>query len=724
MAVIGRIRKHSTLLLIIVGVAILAFLVGDALTNRTSSQRQNIFDKMIKVGSDYISWQAFDNAYNIRRQMAKENNQGAELSGEQDFQLGNELYNELVDSLLYAKQAAKLGIVVTDEEIADMMISDMPHQYAQQFFNQGQGYDMNLARNFIENLNNYPDTNIIKYYLRMEDAVRKETIQKKYQNLLSGAYYLPKAFAQKMADEQKLRADIVGIQLPYSLSMVSDDKVTFTQEDVEKWYQEHKYRFPQEEEFRNVDYVIFDIQPSAADLQKIADTVNARYNAFLQSEDPDIFVNRMPDSRYDSTYFKRGALPVPALDSVVFNAPINTFIPPFVDGNFWVFAKLLDAKHRPDSVCISVISILDKGLQESPRSEEVSAARLDSAFNLVKSGADFYQTALQFSDDKVDQMPDSASLWLIDGTTEAAIYQKWFDTLYNFPVGSIIKQKETGVTFIFKVKAVTSFEKKVQLAIGKVAIEASSATIESIETAANNFANGLSNAKEFDDKVTKSGLNKRTFERVQLMSYNLPGVNGNGREIIKWIYDKEREKGDVSEVYMMEGMNVVVCVKDIYPKGYVPLSNEQIKNYVETMVKRDKKAQKLETLVKPLLNKDLTTITADLKTETDSFRVDTFSVTFADRNLSYFGPEMKVIGQIFSHDAATKNVLYKGDMGVYVLKINKIEVPTVTFNEQSITQTEGIMQQGKSSYARTVQSATTRTLKKMTEIEDNRYMFY
>jgi peptidyl-prolyl cis-trans isomerase D len=717
MAVIFIIRKHSTILLIAVAVALIAFLLGDFLSNPNQGGDPRRPDKLIVVGGENISWNDFNLTYDMKKQQEKDN-RGVALQGEQEFQLGNQLYNELVDSLLINKQASSLGIVVTNEEVADLIASDMPHPWAQQWFNIGDGYKVETVRNFLSNLGSQ-DSNIVKYYFMQEAALAKEAFYLKYLNLLSKAYYLPKAFAKRMADEQQTKAELEVVQIPYSSELVSDDKISFTQDDVKKWYEENKYRFEQEEELRDVDYVIFEIQPSSVDLDNIAKSVSSAYDEFLETDQPELFINRMSDTRYDSTYFKQGALPVPALDTIVFNAPVGTFIPPFIDGNNWIFAKLLNAKDRPDTISASYIVVLKHNQERQVRTTEEATARLDSAYHLLKSGADFYQTALQFSDDNVAQMPDSGNLWLVDGSG-MPVYQAWFDTLYKLPVGSIVKYNLPGADFIFKTNQHSPFTRKVQLAIAKKAIDASSETIDNIESIANNFANGLTNSKDFEEKVAKEGLNKRNFNRVQIMSYSLPGVNGNGRELIRWVYDdKKVKKGDVSSVFLMENMFVVLTLKEIFPKGYTSLSNEQLKSYAESMVKRDKKAEKLEELLRPSLSKNLTDIATQF-----TVIVDTVQVAFGDRNFGRYGPEAKILGEIFAKQANQNQTIYKGDMGVYVLKVNKIDIPDMAFNEQNHAAIDLITEQGKRTFAQNVQNAALKVLQKMYKIEDNRYKFF
>jgi peptidyl-prolyl cis-trans isomerase D len=628
--------------------------------------------------------------------------------------------------MLFAIQGNSLGITVTAEELHDLVAGPHPHQMAERFFNQGNGYDMRLAQQFLENMAQF-DSTARNYYMEMESAIEKETYITKYLNLLSKAYYMPKAFARKIQEENSWKAELEIVQVPYSSPLVSDDKIKVNDEDLKKWYEANKYRFKQEQEYRSVDYVIFTVQPSENDFKEIAENVAQTYEEFTQTDEPKLFVNRMPNSRFDSAYHKAGELP-PAIDTALFSAKVGTFVPPYIDfypeGEMWTFAKLLAAETRPDSINVSPIFIGWYGRdQQNQRKKEESQAMVDSAFHAIMLGADFAEVSKKYSDIPYAQYFEDGKIWLVDGIgTEffGSEQQGIFDTLYNFNTGAIVKKELPGGVLIFKMNERTAMERKIQVAIGRKIIEASTETIESIESAANNFANGTDTYEKFTNAVIKHNLNKRSFDRVEKMTYSLPGTSGNSsREIIKWVYDEETKKGDVSKIYSLENMYVVVAVKDFLPEGYITLENEQVKQYAEAMVKRDKKAEMLEAMLKKSLSSSASITKIAEKYST---MVDTSVISFADRNFSHFGPEGKMIGKIFAQKD-TKIGVYKGDQGVYVVKINKFDTPTLDIENSNISDNMYV-QQSSYMYQNRIFRDGTKALKKLYKIEDNRYRVF
>ena len=361
-------------------------------------------------------------------------------------------------------------------------------------------------------------------------------------------------------------------------------------------------------------------------------------------------------------------------------------------------------------------------MEVTTRKEAESAKIADSAYRELMAGADFYEVATRRSDIPMAQMPDSGRVWMMDGSVErffidGSPIQMFFDTLYTRTPGSVVRVEYPVGTYIFRVNASTPFSPKVQLAIGRKQISASSETIDNIESAANNFANGTTTYEQFDRKVTSEKLNRRSFERASATCYTVPGLDpSSSREVVRWAYDKDTRKGDVSNVFSFENSFVVVTLKDIYPKGYA--SYDMVKPYVETMARRDKKAA---ILLKSL--EDEMAKTSDLSKIASKFEVevDTVSVRFADRNLGHYGAEAEVIGRLFGTAAANKNLVSKGEMGVYLLCPTSFSYPEAmnASGERSKLQ-ESMTERQNMMFQQQLQQGLTATLRKMYKLSDYR----
>ena len=715
MAVIGRIRKHSVILLVIVALALLAFIVGDL-----KKPSNKIYSSFIQVGKTKISYLEFEERYNHYHDLVRQQN-GGTLSHEDEYQLRDNIYNELVDSVTLYSQMNALGISVTTDELRDLVAGENPNMYARRFFSDANGnYSSQLAQGFLDNMSQY-DSNIVKAYMDLERYVEKEALNNKYFSLLAKGSYMPKAFAGMGLDEEETTSDVLLVQVPYGHASVSDDKVNVSDKEVQKWYDENKYRFVQEEEWRNLEYVMFPIEPSTSDLAAIERDFREQFEEFKTAENPRNFISRMVDSRYDSTYYKQGELPA-GLDSIVFRMPVGSYVEPFVDADYWYFAKLLNAKNRPDSINVSLIFVSKRGLQNAQRKESASKKIVDSAYQELLAGGDFYEVATRRSDIPQAQLPDSGRFWMTDGSAErffvdGSPVQMYFDTLYMRAPGSVVKVEYPVGTYIFRVNASTPFSPKVQVAVGKKQISASSETIDNIESAANNFVNGTTTYGQFDQKVTAEKLNRRSFERAAATSYSVPGLDATAsRDVVRWAYDKDTKKGDVSNVFSFENMFVVAALKDIYPAGNAPL--DMLRQYAETMVRRDKKAEILQQSLKETMSKtnDLAEIATQYGVETD-----TVTVRFADRNLGHYGAEAEVIGTLFGKEQVNSNMVCKGEMGVYVLCPIRYNHPeAMSASGERIERQNAIADRQKMMYQNQLQQGLTAALRKMYKVSDYR----
>jgi peptidyl-prolyl cis-trans isomerase D len=314
MAVIGKIRKHSVILLLIVAIALLAFILGDFIKPGNSGLKE-----FITIDNDEISYYDYMDKYNYYSGLLKDNN-----AENVEYEANNYTYNEMVDSIILSKQLIPLGISVTAEELNELMAGDNPHPDARRFFGGPEGkYDKQIAQGFLANMDQY-DSAVVAAYLYWENAIEKQTLLNKYLNMLGKSYYLPKVFARKMQEESEMKAQVLLTHIPYTNELVSDDKIKFTEDDIKQWYEKNLYRFPQDQEMRNIDYVIFEIKPSEQDLQEIENDVRQKYAEFVASAEPEKYINSMVDSRYDSTFFKQNKLPS-HIDTLLFNAPIGTW---------------------------------------------------------------------------------------------------------------------------------------------------------------------------------------------------------------------------------------------------------------------------------------------------------------------------------------------------------------------------------------------------------------
>ncbi len=706
MAAIGRIRKHSGLLLVIIGLALLAFILGDFVRKGQSHSND-----LAVIDGEKISWNEFENSFKEVEEKFKQQSGKENFTPEENFQIREYAWNMLLREYLLENEYSKLGIDVTEEEMNDLTTGKNPDPMIRQLFSDPETGAFNAAavQQFMQNKDQAkPEER------RLFDGVLKDIktnrYASKYNYLIAKSYYLPKPLAKKMYEDYYSNASFRVVQANYKL--IDDKTIKLTDEDYKKWYEGHKYMFEQPEEVRDFDYVIFDVVPTPADLVALQEEVTKLFAEFKESADPISFVNSLPDTKYDSTYFKKGKLPM-SLDSLAFTTTVGEFLAPVVENNEYLFAKVLDVRMRPDSVKASHILIQYEGARGSKtkRTKEDAKKLADSILIQSRMATNqFAQIALKFSEYPTVKKDSGDLNWMADGD---ANYQLFFDSLYML-VNNDVRIVETGLGYhVMMVTGKTAPERKVQLAIAKKAIEASEKTVQDIYSLANKFASENENTTKFNESVVKQGLAKRAADNIKAMEYTIPGVK-DGREIVRWAFEEKIEKNTVSQVFDVDGKYIIATLKEIKPKGFATL--EQVKPMIESLVKRDKKAEQLIEKVKAATAKssDPSMIATQFQSVVDT--VATFN--FGAFNLYNYGPEQDVIGAISVMKPGSVSKPLKGNMGVYVVYYDQYTPAAPTTDYKMISMQMANM------FAQRVSNESFNALQKNIKIKDYRVKYY
>ena len=706
MAAIGRIRKHSGLLLIIIGAALLAFILGDFVR-----KGQSHTNKIAVVDGENVSWTEFENRFKDVEEKFKQQSGKENFTSEEVFQIREYAWNMLLRDFLLGSEYKKLGIDVTEEEMNDLTTGKNPDPMIRQIFSDPETGAFNPAavQQFIQNKDQAkPEER--RFFDNILKDIKTNRFSNKYNYLVAKSYYLPKSLAKKMYEDYSSNATLRVVQANYRL--VDDKSIKLTDEDYKKWYEDHKYMFEQPEEVRDLDYVIFDVVPTPADLKAIDEEVVKMYKEFKETTDPISFVNTLPDAKYDSTFFKKGKLPL-SLDSLAFSAQVGDFIAPAVEDNAYLFAKIIDIKMRPDSVRASHVLIQYEGARgaKTKRTKEEAKHLADSIMiQAKKATGQFAQFALKFSDYPTVKKDSGDLNWMMDGNPN---FQLFFDSLYTLK-NSDIRIVETALGYhVMMVTGKTAPEKKVRIAVAKKAIEPSDKTIQDVYSVANKFASENENTTKFNQAIVKQGLSKRTADNLKSMEYTIPGVK-DGREVVRWAFEEKTEKNMVSQVFDIDGKYIVATLKDVKEKGYATL--EQVKPMIESLVKRDKKAKQLIEKVKAAVAKSNNPeeIATQFQTKVDTVA----NFNFGAFNLYNYGPEQEAIGFISTMKPGQVSKPIKGNMGVYVVYYDQFTpaAPTTDYKMISMQMANMFMQR--------VSNETFNAIQKNAKIKDYRVKYY
>ena len=657
MAIIGTIRKHSWIAVVLVGGAILAFIFQDLSKNRGG------IPDVGKVDGATMTSQRFNELVTEAEDNYKMQYQVSQVPSEVEIQLRDQVWQQFVEETLIEEQTSKLGLTVSPAEMNDMYVGQFIHPYIRQSFTDPKTgvYDIQQVNYWIENFSNI-DTMRRRQWVELEKAVKTDREQQKYVTLLSSGFYMPKAISEKVASYAAEASNVRVVALPYM--SVTDEEATIADADYKAYYDEHKAEFRIREEMRELEFITYPVNPTAEDLAEIEQEVQKVWNEFQEvpADELAFFVNAESDRSYDSSYVKASSFRAP-LDEQIAAAGAGAMLAPQMVGNEWVMAKVLGSAVRPDSLRASVIYILnEKAGGNISRTNEQAKQLADSVLALVNGNKmSFEQAVSQFSDDPQKEDTKGDMNWQLDGG-----YGFLNEQLINTPVGtSFLFEHPQGVGyFVVKVTDKTPATKKYRVAMITREIVPSNNTNRAIYNEANRFAGQNRTIDAFDAAAREQNMQVRNAQ-VSMMDDRMAGI-ANARSIVQWAYNEDTKVGAVADqVYECDGMFVVVALKDVYRKGYATL--EQVRPMIEQQVRVDKKAQVLMERANAAVKagQDIQSIAVALNTPVDTLD----SIAFGDMNLQKFGMEPKVISAI----AVTKSGIVgpvKGANGVYVVQVD------------------------------------------------------
>ena len=735
MAVIGRIRKYSGLLIAIIGIALAGFVLQDFFKKSGSGRGAKEFGE---VGGEKISYRDFDAKVEEQVEQIKKQSEGQPVNSDKVNQIRQQVWNQMVRDIIMTKQLDELGITVSTDELYDLVQGKDPHPYIIQSFTnpQTKQLDRDRLNQFLHSFDQLTPE-IKTQWINLEKAIKEDRINKKYNALIANAFYVPAVIAKRNFINKNQKAVVRLINLPYT--EIKDTNVTVTDKEISAAYEEHKKDFEQSEPMRALDFVVFDVLPSDDDLKKAKEDIDNIKIEFEKAGDKEIanFTNSNSDSRYDSTFYPKGKLPL-GIDTVVFKAaapatkvvkskkaskkqlkPLeNTtksgiIIGPYIDNNTYYLAKLIETQDRPDSMRAKHILLAFQGSERAEqnikRTKIQAKKSADSILDVLKKNPLLFEDiAKKMSDDPTAKQKGGDLGWFADGTM---VYQ-FNEACLKGKVGDKVLVETMFGYHVIEITGKKDAVKKARVAIIKRAIDPSNKTVQDIYAKASKFTAENPDLNSFESSAVKQGLNKRSADFVREMDNGLPGME-QAREIVRWSFDEKSKVGDVKD-FEVDNKYVTAVLKSVKKKGIPKL--EEIKKEITAIAKKDKKA---EMLIKKFADVKKTASTLEQMAAILKCKVDTAKeVSFSSYSLPAAGNEPAVIGTIFTLKKGSLSSPIKGEKGVFVFNVDDIvEPPQVTDFKNEV------MQQA-SFFKSRVSYEVFNALQKETEITDNRIIYY
>ena len=704
MAILENIRKRTTVLILIIGLALFAFVISGVFTNGDVNGK--VGSSIAEINGEEISIDAF------RQKVDIASRRSATAS---TMQTVNQVYDQEVRNAVLGQQFQDLGVDIEQDQILNYIGTIPSYSQSPQFQNESGMFDQNKFRNFIAELkmNNPEQYNL---WLQDEQAIIQSAKQQTYFNLIKagvGATLKEGELDYKLAND---KIDVKYVRIPFT--SIADSTIAVSKSEIQTYINNHKEDFKQEPA-RDIQFVYFQEKASTADETAVKNAITklmddtVEYNAqtdkndtiagFRNATDMMAFLDRNSDIKFDTIYRSKKELPAKFADTLM-TLEVGEMFGPYRDGDFFKVSKMIGRKPN-GSVKASHILIAYEGAQRAnpevtrtKEEAEVEAKRL--LREARKKDAKFVELARDNSDGP--SAPNGGDLGYFQ---EGRMVPAFNDFAFNNKVGTI-GMVETD--FGFHIINIDDKEDIVQIATLAREIEPSEETTNKLFTDATKFEmESIESSKAFSDLAKENEYVVRPVNKIKATDENLPGLSAQ-RNIVQWAFQEDTKIGDIKRFDLAGGYAVAQLTKT-YEKGL--MSVEDASALVLPKLRKERKAAQIIAANK---GKSI----EDLAKDNNVSASTASALTVKSPTIPGAGSEPAVVGRAFAMKEGATSDLIEGNTGIYKLTVTKkTEAPKLDNYSMYATSV-------KTSRESKVNTAVYDALKDASVIEDKRASFY
>ena len=697
MALIGRIRNNLWMVLILVGLAMLGFIIMD-MGSGGGGGGANGNTTMGKIAGKKVDYLEFDKKIRLRYNGA---------SADQ-YTLKNALWNSLINEAIIEKEGEALGLTVSNQELetlvygpnySPVIIQDFPLRGA---YGQPDIEQLNQIRDLeAQGFPNNPS--YTPFWNEEKERVRRDRMQTKLTNLVSKSVYTPTWMAEMQHNDRNGTAQIAYVAIPFD--RVANTEVVVEDADYKAYLADNKTKYTRDLPQQTISYVTFDIKPTSEDSLALKNELGSLVAEFKTPKSDDQIFVESNQGIYSDAYMFKDQLGAIADD--VFDAEVGTVYGPYLDGDTYKVAKVLDRRVIPDSVSAS--HILRNAEAQNPIA--LQAARDTIAFiqaELAK-GVSFEELAKQYSQDPGSGAKGGDLGTFKPGTMVPAFNNACF---YESPDEMKVVETQFGVHLINVTKQYNNGKKGIKVAYLQKPIVPSKVTTKKIYSDALRFASANTDIEAMKKAANEAGFEVSTSAPLDENGFNIANL-GSGestRTMIKWA--NEAKVGTVSpsvyrytdKVRFYENKYVVAAVASKDKAGLPSVAS--MKGTLKNLVMNQKKG---EVIAAQIAGLDLAAVVAKY----DGVKIDSTSTAFSGTV-----PDPELVAGVFKMNAGQTSQPIIGVNGVYVATMINKPTPSEATNIPSLKSQISSAAKGQA------RSLLLPALKKNTKIDDKRSDFF
>ena len=620
MATLQRIRNHGLFLLIIVGLAMLAFILGDAL-NSGSSFMNKSREYIGEIEGQKIHYTEYESAVEQMTEVYKIESGRSDFDEDMHAQIRNQVWQMLVAKYTLQDQAKQIGMDITSDELYELCAGAKPHQLItsrRMFAGQNGQFDRNILINFLasiemdsENAEQAANLKQAKnYWMYWENAVRLTAMQEKYVGLIQNMLTANNLDAKYAAQAKQTKVNVDYAMKPYYT--VADSLVKVSTNDIRKIYDERKQMYKQTPN-RDIAYIAYPIVPSEADYQLAEKAMQEIQEEFRTTEEVALVVNSNSDVMYDGNNYSEKTIPAAYKDfAFAKGAKKNDFMELNYDEATRTFrmARLMDCGYNsPDSVQLKGIAT-----KEGEQDQEYG--------------------------------------WF----TEAELQKDIAEPAFAGKVGQRFTVTLGMEDRTFEITGLTKPTPKAKVAIIEREVTPSSKTFAAIYNEANQFVVSNQDEEAFRAAAEEAKMEIETATNLQKMANKVADLKSS-RAIVRWAFNAK--EGQVSDVFECGDKYIVAVLTATHDGEYREFEDVQATLRYEAVNRK-----KAEYISKQIADaKTLAEVAEKMGSEVrhiDALTEDSY-------RFGIEGMEPAAVGTAFATAAGELSKPVKGNQGVIVL---------------------------------------------------------
>ena len=706
MATIQRIRQRSGLLVVVVFVALIAFLLGDLFRSGGSK----FFGDPNVIGTV--------NGRDITRQELSQGMEELRAGNPEQYanttsiQLANFVWNNIVTEELLSAELSAAGMSVSEQEIYFDIITNP--NIRQNFAGANGQFDENMFKSYIAQVRDNRDASeqsveMWTQWLSFERAVANQAQNFKYTNAIEKAIFMPAGLAETEINRGDAQHPAQYVYVPYI--DVNEDEINVSDEDAKRYFNAHKEDFSQEEG-RNIEFINFPLAPSESDREGVRAELASLSFEWLNVEDDSVFVNQHSDVRFQSEYYTTTELVGTGLDTLVDGQSVGFQKGPIDLGGAFAVVKLVDRKTVPDSVKARHILIpfagatrADASVTRNPQEAKVLA---DSLFAYLEGNPSAFESVSEAFSSDVVAKEKGGDLGYFSRGSMAKPFENFCFFRKNGSMGVVPTQFGWHVIQVTDQKGANDVYK-----IGQIIREIlpSDETIQTLYNQASGYAAEAQTTEDYRALATEKGFFLRPARNLGRFEEVVSGL-GTARRVVRWAWDDDREEGNIGLLENDGNGYVVVVLTDKLEEG--TSSFEMVQAQCLEAAKKDaKKALVLERLE----NASAGAATIEAVATAAGKEVRTLSFRISQFNISGVGNEAKVVGTICGLEPGTLSPVILGENGAFVAITSPANpAPQIDYTNMA--------QNTQRSIRNLVGTQAYKALQDKAKIEDMRYMMF